>query len=137
LLFDGIGDTIRVSLLDEPVQEVKVAQFLLNSLGLRVFGPQLVCCPTCGRCEVNLRSKAERFERLLSELSPVQKERIKDYKIALMGCVVNGPGEAKEADLGIAFSKQKGVLFKAGRIIRTVSLEEGENELFKLLRENI
>ncbi len=137
LLFKGIGDTIRMSLLDEPTQEVRVAQFLLNSFGMRIFGPQLICCPTCGRCEVDLRAKADTFQRLLSDLMPAQRERIKKYKIALMGCIVNGPGEAKEADLGIAFSKRRGVLFKTGKIVKTVSLEKGEEELFKLLRASL
>ncbi len=135
LLFNGIGDTIRISLLDEPRNEVKAAQSLLNSLGLRIFGPQLICCPTCGRCEVDLSSKADVFEGLLSKLGPAELDRIKNYKIALMGCVVNGPGEAKEATLGIAFSKHKGVLFKKGKIIKTVSLANGENELFNLLKK--
>ncbi|HAJ56701.1 MAG TPA: 4-hydroxy-3-methylbut-2-en-1-yl diphosphate synthase [Candidatus Omnitrophica bacterium] len=133
LLFDGIGDTIRISLLDEPKEEVRVAQILLSSFGLRAFGPQLVCCPTCGRCEVDLAAKAGRFDALLSGLPHSQKELLKNTKIALMGCVVNGPGEAREADLGIAFSKHRGILFEKGNVIRTVGLASGEKELFKLL----
>lgn len=137
LLFKGIGDTIRVSLLDEPREEVRVAQYLLNSLKVRTFGPQLICCPTCGRCEVDLRAKVRTFDVFLSQLSRSEKERVKNYKIALMGCVVNGPGEAREADLGIAFSKHKGVLFKDAGIVKSVSLSSGEKELFRLLKKDI
>jgi (E)-4-hydroxy-3-methylbut-2-enyl-diphosphate synthase len=133
LLFHGIGDTIRVSLLDRPHNEVAVARFLLNSLGLRHFGPELVCCPTCGRCEVDLSSKARRIEDWLAKRGFFRKGRNHSYKIAVMGCIVNGPGEAREADLGIAFSRHKGILFKKGRIIQTVELKKGEEALLKLL----
>lgn len=133
LLFKGIGDTIRVSLLGEPGPEVSVARFLLNSLGLRKFGPELICCPTCGRCEVDLLKKAQKFEEKLNTLSAAQKSRLSDYRIALMGCVVNGPGEAREADIGIAYSKRKGILFKKGKVARTVCLNRGEDELFSCL----
>jgi (E)-4-hydroxy-3-methylbut-2-enyl-diphosphate synthase len=134
LLFKGIGDTIRVSLLQEPRQEVKVAASLLNSLELREFGPELICCPTCGRCQVDLLKKAKNFEARLGSLSFSEKARLKDHKIALMGCVVNGPGEARQADLGIAFSKHKGILFKKGKVLRTVELRRGEEELFSVLK---
>jgi (E)-4-hydroxy-3-methylbut-2-enyl-diphosphate synthase len=134
LLFGGIGDTIRVSLLDEPSQEVKVARLLLNSLGLRNFGPELICCPTCGRCEVDLAKKARKLDGLISRLDKKKRQKLNHYKIALMGCLVNGPGEAREADLGIAFSKRKGVLFKKGRIVRTVDLNHGEETLFSVLQ---
>ncbi len=137
LLFKGIGDTIRISLLDEPREEVRVAQLLLECLGMRSFGPQMVCCPTCGRCEVDLRSKAEAFEAFLSGLSQREKARLKGFKVALMGCVVNGPGEAKEADIGIAFSKHKGILFKKGVVVKTVPLGAGEKELLKLLKKEL
>ena len=135
LLFKGIGDTIRISLLDNPLQEVQVAKLLLNSLKLRKFGPELICCPTCGRCEVDLSKKARRFEMRLEGLSKAQRSRINGYKIALMGCIVNGPGEARDATLGIAFSKHKGVLFKKGHIVRSVGLDRAEEALFNLLRE--
>ncbi|MFH0826378.1 MAG: flavodoxin-dependent (E)-4-hydroxy-3-methylbut-2-enyl-diphosphate synthase [Candidatus Omnitrophota bacterium] len=135
LLFKGIGDTIRISLLGSPQQEVEVAQFLLNNLGLRKFGPELICCPTCGRCEVDLLEKAKNLKSQINELGAREKARLNNYKVALMGCVVNGPGEAREADLGIAFSKHKGVLFKKGKIVRSVSLENGEKEVFKMLKE--
>ncbi|MFA5314359.1 MAG: flavodoxin-dependent (E)-4-hydroxy-3-methylbut-2-enyl-diphosphate synthase [Candidatus Omnitrophota bacterium] len=133
LLFHGIGDTIRVSLLDRPQNEVAVARSLLNSLGLRHFGPELVCCPTCGRCEVDLSSKAKRIEGWLLKHALHRKGRSRSYKIAVMGCIVNGPGEAREADLGIAFSKHKGILFKKGRIVQTVGLKKGETALLELL----
>ncbi len=137
LLFKGIGDTIRASLLDEPGQEVAVAKFLLNSLGLRDFGPELICCPRCGRCEVNLLKKVQRFQELLDRLPRAQRSKLKDRKIALMGCVVNGPGEAREADLGIAFSRHKGVIFKKSKIISTVSLDRGEETLFAILKKGL
>lgn len=133
LLFHGIGDTIRVSLLDRPQNEVAVARSLLNSLGLRHFGPELVCCPTCGRCEVDLSSKAKRIEDWLLKHALYGKGRSRPCKIAVMGCIVNGPGEAREADLGIAFSKHKGILFKKGRIVQTVELKKGEEALLELL----
>lgn len=133
LLFKGIGDTIRVSLLGQLQQEVLTAQLLLSSLGLRKFGPEWICCPTCGRCEVNLLKTAENFQKRLNKLPTKQRALLNDLKIALMGCIVNGPGEAREADIGIAFSKVKGVLFKKGKIVGSVSLASGEDELFRLL----
>lgn len=137
LLFEGIGDTIRISLLDRPVQEVRVAQALLKGLGLRNFGPELICCPTCGRCEVDLFHKAQLVEAWLAGLDKSRKGRLNSYKIAMMGCVVNGPGEAREADLGIAFSRHKGILFKRGKIVRTVSLKKGEQALLDLLKREL
>jgi len=137
LLFKGIGDTIRVSLLDEPRQEAAVAKFLLNSLGLRNFGPELICCPTCGRCGVDLLKKARRFQERLDDLPEAQRSRLKNSKIALMGCVVNGPGEACEADLGIAFSRHKGIIFKKGSIVSTVSLGRGAETLFAILKKGL
>ena len=137
LLFNGIGDTIRISLLDEPRQEVFVGQLLLNSLGLRKFGPEWICCPTCGRCKVDLLKKAEYFKNLLETLSIQEKSRLKNYKIALMGCVVNGPGEAREATLGIAFSKHKAVLFRRGNVFGSVPLSQGEKKLFEILKKDL
>lgn len=137
LLFEGIGDTIRISLLDEPKREVEVAQIVLNSLGLRNFGPEWICCPTCGRCEVDLAEKAGRVARSLSRWRREPRSGSRPYKIALMGCVVNGPGEAREADIGLAFSKHKGVLFRKGKIIRSVDLENGEKVLMRALKKGI
>lgn len=117
LLAQGIGDTLRVSLTGDPVEEVRVANEILKSLGLRQYGPTLVSCPTCGRCQINLVDIAEMVE-----------DKLKMFKrpitVAVMGCVVNGPGEAKEADVGIAGGKGEGLLFSKGEIIRKVP--EGE-----------
>jgi (E)-4-hydroxy-3-methylbut-2-enyl-diphosphate synthase len=123
LLSEGIGDTIRVSLTDNPQREVLAAKAILESLELRRFGPQIISCPTCGRCEVDLVRIVEKLENSLARY-PVQqanRQTGKPIKIAIMGCVVNGPGEAKEADIGIAFGKKEGLVFKGGRAIRKVS----------------
>lgn len=114
LLLEGIGDTIRVSLTDKPVKEVWTAKVILESLGLRRFGPEVISCPTCGRCEVNLVQLVGDFEKKVASL------RLKPVKIALMGCVVNGPGEAKEAEIGVAFGKDYGLLFKRGKAIKKI-----------------
>lgn len=119
LLLEGIGDTIRVSLTDKPVEEVKVARYILDSLGLRSFSPQIISCPTCGRCEVDLVNIAKELENKLSAID--YRLLTQPIKVAIMGCVVNGPGEAKEADIGVAFGKQEGILFKKGKCLRKVS----------------
>jgi (E)-4-hydroxy-3-methylbut-2-enyl-diphosphate synthase len=113
LLYQGIGDTIRVSLSAHPCEEVFVAYEILKSLGLRERGPTLVSCPSCGRAEVDIIGLAEAVSKRLEEIS-------KPVKVAVMGCVVNGPGEARDADVGIACGKDKGAIFRQGRIIRTV-----------------
>lgn len=110
LLAEGIGDTIRVSVTGDPVQEMTVAWGILRALKLRERGPEIISCPTCGRCEINLLSLVEEAERQLAHLKT-------PLKIALMGCVVNGPGEAAEADIGIAGGKGSGMLFKKGRMV--------------------
>lgn len=110
LLFQGIGDTIRVSLTGDPVEEIKVGYEILKALHLRQRGINLISCPTCGRCKVNLISIVKKIEKQISTVN-------KPLTIAVMGCMVNGPGEAKEADIGVAFDKDKGVLFKKGKII--------------------
>ncbi len=113
LLAEGIGDTVRVSLTRDPVEEVRVGYEILKALGLRQRGPDIISCPTCGRCDINLFDVVERVEQtLLSNPVPV--------KLAIMGCMVNGPGEAKEADIGIAGCEGEGVLFKKGKVIRKV-----------------
>jgi len=117
LLMEGIGNTIRVSLLEDPIEEVRVAKKILSSLGLRKFGPDYICCPTCGRCEVDLKKKAK---ELVSKLGRLDHKDSSNLTIALMGCMVNGPGEAKHADIGIAFGRKKGILFKKGKIIDTI-----------------
>ncbi|MFZ5569388.1 MAG: flavodoxin-dependent (E)-4-hydroxy-3-methylbut-2-enyl-diphosphate synthase [Thermodesulfobacteriota bacterium] len=111
LLAEGIGDTIRVSLTRDPVEEVRVGYEILKSLGIRRHGPEIISCPTCGRCNIKLFDIAERIEKeLLSCKKPI--------KIAIMGCVVNGPGEAREADIGIAGGDGIGILFKKGKVVK-------------------
>ncbi|MGE5279257.1 MAG: flavodoxin-dependent (E)-4-hydroxy-3-methylbut-2-enyl-diphosphate synthase [Deltaproteobacteria bacterium] len=134
LLSEGIGDTIRASLLEDPVREVAVAQGILSALDLRSFGPRFVCCPTCGRCAVDLGEKARALEESLRRLSKAERARIADSRIAIMGCVVNGPGEAREADLGVAFSKHKGALFAKGRIVKTVRFDQAHSALLSMIR---
>ena len=110
LLFQGIGDTIRVSLTGDPIEEIKVGYEILKALHLRQRGPNLISCPTCGRCKVDLNKIVKKVERQIRNIN-------KPLTIAVMGCMVNGPGEAREADIGVAFDKDKGVLFKKGKII--------------------
>ncbi len=117
LLLDGIGDTIRVSLTGDPIHEVEVGKSILSNLGLRDFGATMISCPTCGRCQVNLFDLANTVEERLKSI----KEPI---KVAVMGCVVNGPGEAREADFGIAGGKGHGILFRKGQVIKTLKEEE-------------
>lgn len=116
LLHQGIGDTIRVSLTAHPCEEVFVAYEILKSLGLRQRGPTLVSCPSCGRAEVDIISLAEAVDKHLKKIT-------KPIKVAAMGCVVNGPGEAKDADVGIACGKGKGAIFRKGKVVRTVDAE--------------
>jgi (E)-4-hydroxy-3-methylbut-2-enyl-diphosphate synthase len=113
LLWEGIGDTLRVSLTGDPVREMAVAWELLRALGLRERGPDIIACPTCGRTEIDLPALAEAVERRLAhETAPI--------KVAVMGCVVNGPGEAREADIGLAGGRDKGCICRKGEIIRSV-----------------
>lgn len=123
LLAEGIGDTIRVSLTGDPANEIGVAYEILKSLGLREYGPTLISCPTCGRTQINLEKLALEVERRLKDI----KEPI---TVAVMGCVVNGPGEAREADIGIAGGISEGLIFKKGQIIKKVREEEIVKELF-------
>ena len=123
LLYNGIGDTIRVSLSADPVSEVKTAKLILKTLGLRKGGIDVVACPTCGRTQIDLISLAEKAEDLVQRYPY-------DIKVAVMGCAVNGPGEAREADLGIAGGKGEGLLFKKGKIIRKMP----ETELLSALK---
>ncbi|MCU0581859.1 MAG: flavodoxin-dependent (E)-4-hydroxy-3-methylbut-2-enyl-diphosphate synthase [Syntrophales bacterium] len=117
LLAEGIGDTIRVSVTGDPVQEMKVAWGILRALKLRERGPEIISCPTCGRCEIDLLALVEEVERKLAHLKT-------PLKVALMGCVVNGPGEAAEADIGIAGGKGTGMLFKKGHMVRKIKEAE-------------
>ena len=124
LLAQGIGDTFRISLTGDPVEEVKVANEILKALDLREYGPVMISCPTCGRCNIDLAKIANEVEILLANIK-------KPIKVAVMGCVVNGPGEAKSADVGIAGGKGQGLVFRHGEIVRTVSEEKLVAELFK------
>lgn len=123
LLAEGIGDTIRVSLTGDPANEVRVAYQILKALGLREYGPTLISCPTCGRTQIKLEKLALEVEKRLENI----KEPI---TVAVMGCVVNGPGEAREADIGIAGGISEGLIFKKGKIIKKVREEEIIEALF-------
>jgi len=124
LLAEGIGDTIRVSLTDDPVKEVRAGYEILKSLGLRSYGPTIISCPTCGRCKIDLVRIAREVEARVANI----KEPL---KIAIMGCIVNGPGEAREADVGVAGGRGKGILFRKGEKLRGVSEEKLVDELMK------
>lgn len=126
LLLDGIGDTLRISLTGDPEEEVKVGREILKTIGIRDFGIKMISCPTCGRCQIDLISVANRVEKRLEKLD-------KSLTVAIMGCAVNGPGEAKEADIGIAGGKSSALLFKKGEIIRRIK----EDEIEKVLLEEI
>lgn len=126
ILYQGIGNTIRVSLTGNPVEEVKSAKLILKTLGLRKGGVELVSCPTCGRTQIDLIGLAEQVENMIQDIDL-------DVKVAVMGCAVNGPGEAKEADIGIAGGKGEGLLIKKGQIIRKVP----EDQLLSVLREEL
>lgn len=128
LLSKGFGDTIRVSLTGNPVEEVKVAWQILKSLRLRKKGVELISCPTCGRTEIDLIDLAERVDKLLSNID-------KDIIVAVMGCAVNGPGEAREADIGIAGGKGEGLIFKKGKLDRKVPEKDLLSELVKEINE--
>ncbi|MDD5115786.1 MAG: flavodoxin-dependent (E)-4-hydroxy-3-methylbut-2-enyl-diphosphate synthase [Candidatus Omnitrophica bacterium] len=132
LLLEGIGDTIRVSLTEEPTEEVRAAKCILESVGLRSFGHQVVSCPTCGRCRVNLVKMVKELEDRLPVLGPGMN--VRPMKLAIMGCVVNGPGEAREADIGVAFGRGQGVLFRHGKIIRKVAPGDCVREVLKELK---
>ena len=126
ILNQGIGDTIRVSLTGSPVEEIKSARLILRTLGLRKGGVEVVSCPTCGRTQIDLIGLADRVEKLVEDY-PL------DIKVAVMGCAVNGPGEAREADLGVAGGKGEGLLIKKGEILRKVP----EGELLQALKEEL
>lgn len=126
ILNQGIGDTIRVSLTGDPVEEIKSAKIILKTLGLRKGGIEVVSCPTCGRTKIDLISLANQVEHMVADI-PL------DIKVAVMGCVVNGPGEAKEADIGIAGGVGEGLLIKKGEIVKKVK----EEELLETLRQEL
>ena len=126
ILYEGIGDTIRVSLTGDPVEEVRSAKLILRTLGLRKGGVTVVSCPTCGRTQIDLIGLATKVENMVKDLD-------KDIKVAVMGCVVNGPGEAREADIGIAGGKGEGLLIKKGEVIRKVP----EDQLLLALQQEL
>ena len=126
ILYQGIGDTIRVSLTGDPVEEIKSAKLLLRTLGLRKGGIEVVSCPTCGRTKIDLIGLANQVEAMTADI-PL------DIKVAVMGCAVNGPGEAKEADIGIAGGEREGLLIKHGEIVKKVP----EEELLNVLRDEL
>ena len=127
ILSQGIGDTIRVSLTGDPIEEIKTAKLILRTLGLRKGGIEVVSCPTCGRTQIDLIGLANKVENLVEEFSDL------NIKVAVMGCVVNGPGEAKEADLGVAGGIGEGLLIKHGEVVRKMP----EGELLDALREEL
>jgi (E)-4-hydroxy-3-methylbut-2-enyl-diphosphate synthase len=126
LLEEGIGDTMRISLTDDPTVEVRACWTLLSSLGLRRRAPEIISCPTCGRCQVDLIGLAQQVEERLAKVA-------KPVKVAVMGCVVNGPGEAADADIGVACGMGSGALFSHGKIVRKV----GEDEIVDALMEEL
>ena len=128
LLSEGIGDTVRVSLTASPEEEVRVAYEILKSLGLRQRGPDIISCPTCGRCQIDLRPLAEQVEEALRSIT-------RPVTVAVMGCRVNGPGEAREADYGVAGGSGKAVLFKKGKTVRTVKESDLLPALLDLINE--
>ena len=127
ILYEGIGNTIRVSLTGDPVEEIRTAKLILKTLGLRKGGIEVVSCPTCGRTRINLIHLANEVEKMVADIP------LDDVKVAVMGCVVNGPGEAKEADIGIAGGIGEGLLIKKGQVIKKVK----EEELLDTLRQEL
>ncbi len=128
LLNEGIGDTLRVSLTGDPVEEVRIGYQILGALKIRQRGVEVISCPTCGRCQVDLSRLVARIQREVDQISG-------PLTVAIMGCVVNGPGEAREADIGIAGGKKAGVLFKKGEIVRKVKEADFARVLLKEIQE--
>jgi len=126
LLLEGIGDTLRVSLTSDPLQEVRAGYEILRALDLRHRGPEIISCPTCGRCEIDLFRVVNEVEQKLISMNA-------SPKIAIMGCVVNGPGEAKEADIGVAGGRGQGILFKRGKVVKKIP----EDQLVRVLIQEV
>ncbi|MFH1847543.1 MAG: flavodoxin-dependent (E)-4-hydroxy-3-methylbut-2-enyl-diphosphate synthase [Candidatus Omnitrophota bacterium] len=136
LLAEGIGDTIRVSLTGDAFHEISAARKILSAVNLRKFGPEIISCPTCGRCQADLISFAEELEVRIRKYE-IDEPRLlgKPVVIAVMGCEVNGPGEAKGADIGIAFGKGKGAIFSKGEVVKTVDMDKAMDELMRMIRD--
>ena len=130
LLSEGIGDTVRVSLTGDPVKEVEVAYEILKALNLRKRGVEIISCPRCGRCEIDLESLVEEVRKRTRSIT-------KPIRVAVMGCIVNGPGEARNADIGIAGGKKKGVIFRKGRVIERVEEPFLIDRLLELIKEEV
>ncbi len=128
MLLTGIGDTLRVSLTGNPVEEVRVGREILNGLGIRRFGIEIISCPTCGRCNVELEKVVLKLEKALENVES-------NLKVAVMGCAVNGPGEAKGADLGVACGKGEALLFRKGEIVKKIKEEEIVETLLQEIKE--
>jgi len=144
LLLEGIGDTIRVSLTDKAVAEVDAAKRILSSVGIRSFGPKIISCPTCGRCQVDLVSIVGEFETELKRVTGHPSTSLgtggsratdESLTVAIMGCEVNGPGEARDADIGIAFGSNRGAIFRKGKIVKTVDADHAVEELLAMVRK--
>ena len=130
LLLDGIGNTLRVSLTADPLREIKVAKEILKVTGLRDQGIELISCPTCARTGVDLIAMVNQAEKELARLNPGKK-----ITVAVMGCEVNGPGEAKDADIGIAFSQNWGYIFKKGKMLEKIDPSRAIPRLLELIKE--
>jgi len=132
LLLEGIGDTVRVSLTGDPISEIEAAKKILGAIGLGSFGPEIISCPTCGRCQVDLVKITEELKAKINAISKTHKA-LRPLKIAVMGCEVNGPGEAKDVDIALAAGKHSGMLFRKGKPIKKVA----EKDFIKVLLEEI
>ncbi len=129
LLLEGIGDTLRVSLTADPLEEVKVAKEILQATGVRKFGPEIISCPTCGRCNIDLIPLVQLVEEKVATL----KEPV---KIAVMGCAVNGPGEARQADFGVAGGQGEGLVFRKGQVVKKVAEKDLVDTLIKIIKQS-
>jgi (E)-4-hydroxy-3-methylbut-2-enyl-diphosphate synthase len=130
LLTEGIGDTIRVSLTSSSIKEIEVAKQILQSLEIKRFVPEIISCPTCGRCQVDLLKIAKQIKEEIDKMAQKYK-KLNFLKIAVMGCEVNGPGEARAADIGVACGKDRASLFKKGKVIRTIKAKNIKKELLE------
>ncbi len=133
LLSEGVGNTIRISLNSVSIEEVRIAKLILQSLHLRVFFPEIISCPTCSRCRVDLITMVERFQKMVEALPPISVP----LTVALMGCPVNGPGEAAQADFGCAFGRGFAAFFRKGKIVRRIAAESALEVLYQTLKEQV